>query len=370
MSTWRPSPAEERWLAAGARVRIDTKSPWLIERTGGWRSVRLLPRGAFFLLGVFAATTAVGMMSLMRVPGNLIVAGIGLLVAGEWLTAQRRVFAAGIEEALTVAGLLVITFEVFDSGFRSNEIVMSIVVAAAFGAAGLRLLNPLFTTLGAAALSVTVMYVGSSNKLGSWYAGFPPSVYCFAVAGCALALGARHLGRPSVDRMLDWLVVAMPVGGYLWAATAHLNFWSAESGMAFFHDHPVGALWNLLAPAIFGVVALAIGCRRRRHAPLLACMGCCLCVAVELHQLSNWSLQTRLILGGSTTFALALALNRWLRTPRRGITSRPAGATSGVFDLVQLAGAASMSPQGAAAVPPEFKAGGGSFGGGGASGQF
>jgi hypothetical protein len=370
MSTWRPSPAEERWLAAGARARIDSKSPWLIERTGGWRGVRLLPRCAFFLLGVFAATTAVGMMSLMRVPGYLIVAGISLIVAGEWLTTQRRVFAAGIEEALTVVGLLVITFDVFDSGFRSNEIVMSIVMAAAFAAAGLRLLNPLFTTLGAAALSVTVMYAGSSDKLGSWSAGLRPSVYCFAVGGCALALGARQLERPSVDRMLDWLVVAMPVGGYLWAATAHLNFWSAQSGMAYFHDHPFGALWNLLAPAIFGVVALAVGCRRRRHAPLLAFMGCCLCVAVELHELGNWALQTRLILGGSATFAVALAVNRWLRTPRRGITSQQAGATSGVFDLVQLAGAASLSPQSGAASAPEFKPGGGSFGGGGASGRF
>jgi uncharacterized membrane protein YgcG len=255
---------------------------------------------------------------------------------------------------------------VLDQG-HWREAEMFLLFAAPFATAGLRLLNPAFTTLAAVAMSFAVTLVAGANY-SEWHTGVNVlrGVLCFAVAFLALAAGAFHFKRPSHDRMLDWLVLAMPLAGYLWASSGHV----ASAPVDYLHDHTLVRLVAPLAPLAFGITAFFVAIRRRTHAPLLAFMICIACVAYELRALSGLSLQTRLIVWGSVTLLVTAALERFLRTPRGGITSQKMSDRKGPSSLLQLAGTAALTPHTHPAESPTFQGAGGHAGGGGASGTY
>jgi hypothetical protein len=324
---------------------------WVEERTAGWVRLKPITRCALFLLGTVTAALTVGVFGFTHFTGYGWVAGLVLIAAAEGLVMQRRLFGAGLEEALGLAGLLMIVFQVQSHGLDPSGVRMSLLVAAALALIGFRFLNPFFITLSVAALSWAV-----DHRLGAVAAG----AFCFAAPSIALWAGAIEFRRPSYDRMLDWLVVTMPLCGYLWLAEGAASPWWL-------------ARWLLV---LFGAAALIVGIRRRAHAPLAAFMVCTACMAYELRNLTGLSLEARLILWGSAALLLSLGLGRYLRTPRGGITSNRVGEDDEFFDLLQLAGAGALAAQSAhepraAHVPrAEFKGGGGTGGGGGASGAY
>jgi uncharacterized membrane protein YgcG len=120
----------------------------------------------------------------------------------------------------------------------------------------------------------------------------------------------------------------------------------------------------------FGLAALIVGIRRRSHAPIIAFMTCVGCVAYQLRELTSLPLEVKLIGWGSLVLLLTLILDRYLRTPRRGITSRRFEENEGSFELLQLAGASALTPQSTLHSDAQFKGGGGAGGGGGASGSY
>ncbi len=67
-------------------------------------------------------------------------------------------------------------------------------------------------------------------------------------------------------------------------------------------------------------------------------------LAYALRELTGMPLYGRMILWGSVLLALGFALDRGLRRPRGGITSAPLGARSRLEDLVQVYGAAHVTP--------------------------
>ena len=369
----RPTPQQERWRVAAARVGLDRASPWLAERAGGWKTVGLLTRCALFALGAVAAGLTVAITTLLHVPGPLVVAGLVAVGVAEWLVASGRFYGAGVEEALGVAGLLLVVAEYADVAGSGHAMRTALLVALAFAIAGARFLNPLFTTLAVAALSFAVDAGASAAGQGAGHGAVSGATLaglcCFLSAALALALGSVPYRRPSVDRMLDWLVALMPLGGYLW-----LEVRGSQGITREFLRHPslVGLL-PLVLTASLGAVALAAGIRRRRHAPLIAFMGCVACLAYEVRNLSGLALEVRLILWGVVALAVALALDRALRTPRQGITSRSVGRDPQGLALLQLAGAGALTPPAppsAAAPGAAFRGGGGQFDGGGASGGY
>jgi hypothetical protein len=97
-------------------------------------------------------------------------------------------------------------------------------------------------------------------------------------------------------------------------------------------------------------------------------MLCAGCLAYELRRISSLSVQERLLLGGGAVLLIAVALDRYLREPRRGITSRQL-ETDDSLDPLQLAGTLALAPHGPAG-PDGFKGGGGTSSGGGASGNY
>lgn len=162
--------------------------------------------------------------------------------------------------------------------------------------------------------------------------------------------------------MLDWLVIALPAIGYGW------TLWDRDGDL-------VQAIPALLL-LTYGIVALFTGLRRRTHAPLMAALLCCVLLAVELRNVTDLPLEWRLICWGGMGLFGSIALERWLRVPRSGITSRDLEDNTAVPDLLQMVGAAVVLPAATNdaspghPAPPPATGGGGEFGGGGASGRY
>jgi hypothetical protein len=193
---------------------------------------------------------------------------------------------------------------------------------------------------------------------------------CFALAFIVLAAGARRFERPSHDRMLDWLVVVMPVVGFFWLTlnrTGPLTLQGLRNGA-------LPAFLPLLLVSTFGLAALATGLRRRTHAPLYAALAAVPLLAWELRAVTGLAPHWRLILWGGLGLAVAIGLERALRHARDGLTSRDPGEPDAALELAQLGSAALAAPPAGTASPapssPAVEGQGGGFAGGGASGRY
>jgi uncharacterized membrane protein len=334
-------------------------------RTGDWKNARLWSRCLFFALGLFAASSGTSLLWALGLPARTVIAGLVMIFVSEWLILERRLFWSGIEEALWIAGCVGLVAEFMDllrSGPRTPDLVL---LAAAFLAAGLRLLNPLFTTVCALLASAAVAM--ATGRVWEAPATTAASLFCAGVAALALLLGTRAYARPSHDRMLDALVIVMPLAAFGWALL------SQDSPFTFdlLRAPTLASLLPVLLPLGFAIAGFVVGLRRRCHAPLIAMLGCKLCLAYELRAITGLTLPWRLILWGTLALIAALVIDRLLRTPWRGITTAALGEGQAGLPLLQIAGAAALART--EAPPPAaspFQGGGGGFGGGGASGRF
>jgi hypothetical protein len=352
----RPTVTEERWLAlAGRHAGLHAA----VERAGhggGWKTTTWLGRCLGFLLGLLGTGMLAGV--LFAFPAPLLVGGMLLMVAAEWLVAQRRVFRSGIEEAVYLCGAIAVIAQLLVWSNGSNDALGCACIATAVLLVGWRLLNPLFTTLAFAGYSLAIALVGGS-LFGGGLNTFGAGIACVVFAVVALLAGAREWQRPAHDRMLDGLVIVMP-----WLAHGWLTAygWRGNAAIA----------WSALALALaagFLLVNLIAGVKRRQHAPLIGALGNLVCVAYALHRLVAWPMYWQLIVAGASALAVAVLLDRRLRGRARGITSRPLDEPAGM-ELAQLAGAAHIVPGPGAAAGTGTQGQGGGFGGGGASGKF
>jgi hypothetical protein len=373
MSRWRPSPAEERWLEVASVLGVGVPRTAVADRTGGWRSTGPLARSALFVLGFVAAALLLAIIGLGD-QADLLIAGLIASLAAEWLTVGKRLHASGIEEGLCVAGFLLIGAWITTlTGPRLDVAggeVDALVLIAAAGAAGLRRLNPLVTTVAVLAF---VHWVGSTATATAQAldllvgAGVTAVTFGCALAALALALGAREYRRPSHDRMLDWLVATLPVAAYAQHATRGAH------AAAFLPGVGTGRLATTILLLALAIALLVAGLRRRRHAPLLGFMGCAACLAVELRLATTLATETWLIVCGLAALMVGVVVDRYLRQPRNGLISASLANREGPLDLLQTAGAALLAQRAAPEAPPAdstFTPGGGRFGGGGASGSF
>jgi hypothetical protein len=304
------------------------------------------------VLGVVAAGLTTEVFEIIFRPAALVAAGMTMLRAAEWLILRKHLFHAGVEEALWAGGILALAMHFVPSG---GDWGLAVAVALALALSAIRLLNPFLLTLAFAAASVAIDLAGGHRVLGEPDVAIAPSVDCYSAGAIALLLARINFLRPSHDHMLSWLMIIMPLCGFLWLATQHAPAIRVGTG---------------LASGIFALAALIVGIRRRTHAPLLACMASLGCVAYQLRDLTALPLKLKLIVWGSGALLMALGLDRYLRTPRRGITSRPLSEGTAALDLVQWFGASALSPKAAPQADAPFKGGGGGFSGGGADGSY
>jgi hypothetical protein len=369
---WRPTPDEERWLGLAAKLGAVVPQAVSAERTGGWRSTGLLARAALFLLGLVAGALLLGLLG-FRNETTLLIAGLLAALAAEWLIVTRRLFASGIEEGLCVAGYLLvawwITTLIPPMADSVTEHIAALVLIAAAGAAGLRLLNPLVTTCAMLAFVHWVGSIAAARAVDQATGGnMTMFVTGCAVAALALVLGARPYRRPSYDRMLDWLVVAMPL-----AVCAQAVSWNTYAMLSTAATSTSRLPTALLLVAL-GSAMLFTGLRQRRHAPLLGGMVCIAGLAVQLRFATPGIATEAWLIGcGIAALVVGVALDRYLREPRNGFTSTALTSREGPLDLLQTVGAAALAQRSAPDVPPPEPAvtgGGGRFGGGGASGSY
>jgi hypothetical protein len=353
MKAFNPTAEQERCIEAASRLHLSRDLPWVVQRAGGWIAPSTIARCAFFVLGVVAGGLTGAVFELLH--GAVFVAGLVMLIAAETLIRRKHLFHAGIEEALWAGGLLAVVLDLMEPPGGSG-VSAAIFIALTLAIAGMRLLNPLFTALAAVAASVAIDLAGGHRLIGEPSTAIAPGVFCYGAGALALLAGRMQIRRPSHDHMLDWLVVSMPLCGFLWLAAEH-----PASG--------IRVLAALLSLGM-GIAALMIGLRRRTHAPLLSFLVCAGCLAYELRDLTALPLKLKLIMGGSAVLVAAVALERYLRTPRRGITSVQVGEGSHALEILQLAGVAMLSPKAAPAADGQFKGQGGSFSGGGADGSY
>jgi hypothetical protein len=373
VSAWRPSPGEERWLETAARLRGALLEDLATERTGGWRSAGLFARIALFVLGLVAAALTLAVLGFDH-DAMLLVAGLVAAGAAEWLKVGKRLHASGIEEGLCVGGYLMIGVWIAGriAALPDNADLddLLLCVGVAIGAAAFRLLNPFLATCAALAFIERLDSAQVARTIDA-AAGGGTAALAFAcvVAAAALAAGAREFRRLSHDRMLDWIVVALP----LYAYARHVSW----SWVAMVSGSPPGTAGLVVTVALlagFGALALVAGLRRRRHAPLLAFLGCVACIAVEMRLVIHWTPETRLVLDGLAAIAVGLAIDHYLRRPRSGLTSARLTDREGPLDLLQAVGAAVLAQPGRSGEPatsePAVAARDGRFGGGGASASY
>jgi len=357
-----PSPQDERWLAVANRY------PALHDaaesRAGGWKTPSLLSRALMFVLGLFAAGLIGG--SLLFVPGHWLVAGIAMVAAGEWLIRSRRLVQGGIEEALILCGAIAIVAEMLGQIREVGDAMSALLLSVAVLAAGLRLNNPLFSTMAAIGLSMALAFAGEGNAFSSRSHTTLAMVFCILVAIAALVAGGRRWRRPSDDRLLDGLVIAMPAAAQGWA----LAEWSAPLRLSSLGPDGAGALVPVALALAFAIALALTGLRRRTHAPLIGALVQLAFLAWSLRELTGMPLHGRMILWGSVLLVLGFALDRGLRRARGGITSASLGPRSRLDELAQVYGAAHVTPATIAPASPGVEGHGGSFGGGGASGRF
>jgi hypothetical protein len=310
----------------------------------------------FFVLGLIAVGMIGIIVEQLGPTGAPVTAGLASIAAAEWLILARRQFWSGIEEALEVSGLSMLAFECMSRAGWSSESVGARLICAAFAIAGLRLLNPLFTTLAFLSFVLSL----NAPPLGA-------GLVCYAIGLAALFGGAYRFRRPSNESMLDWLIVVMPVAGYLWSASRN------SLAVATDYLHAAPSAWIVPScPVVVAALALAVGLRRRAHAPIMASMLCTACSAYELRQLTGLPLEARLIVWGCVLLLASITLEGYLRVARGGITSRPLRTEGHSAGILGIAGSAVLTPH---SPPPSvgtssFEGGGGSFGGGGASSRY
>lgn len=379
MNPARPDPAQERWLALAARypgLRASIEA--VPTRTGGWQSTTWLSRCLSFGLGLLAAAMILG--ALAWLPGRLLWAGAAMLAVAEWLIRARRHFRLGLEEALWTCGAVTVAFELQALFALHESGQIAALVALTLLLAGLRLLNALLTSL--AALLASVALAAGTATLVGWSTRFTlASVACGTAALVALAAGRARLRRPSHDRMLDGLVLALPLAAFGWATAAAPQALGAGADP---YTRTAAWLPPLLALGL-GAACLAAGLSRRRHAPLLAALGCLVALAWGLREVGALALHTRLLLWGTLALLVSVALERWLREPRGGFTSRSVAGDETALDGLQSAAAVLLAPRASAAAGGDAQpgpggepqaggdsvdGGGGSFAGGGATGRF
>jgi uncharacterized membrane protein YgcG len=366
----RPTVEEERWLAVAAALGANRTPAEVTARAGGWRSTGLLARIAMFFLGLLAAALIAGVLSLGGTT-TLLIAGLVAAFAAESLARGKRLFASGIEEGLCLGGWMLLAgwvLTLFDSfGFYAESFFPPVLIFTA-AAAGLRLLNPFITAMASIAFVRWAGWnVAEWPVFGTVGAGIPTLAVGGMMALIALWLGGRQLQRPSHDRMLDWLVAALPITSYSGAAA-----WMALDPM-YASSFAAGRWVTVVLLAALGSAMLIAGLRRRRHAPLLGFLGCLAGVAIELRVATGIATEAWLIGCGLLAMITGIALDRYLRKPRNGFTSQRLSVRKGPLDVLQTAGTAVLTHGGNTSAPqPETSVagGGGRFGGGGASGSF
>jgi len=350
-------------------------------------SPNLYIRIGLFIFGAICAQAALGMFFLITngwVSGDgygflLLIFGAGLIFAVEKLIRREKpFFRAGLEEALLYAALGCILAGVLMQFrmFGRIHFPMALFMGCVFAAASLRYADSLLAALSQASAFYALfdMCHGLGNRAG--YV-LPPLMIFFSAltakaAGWALRKEAwrtwEHLWK-----VLRFLALLTAYAGGNYFINRELSQLLFGMNLRAEQDIPFAAIfyfWTYGLPPAY----IAAGMIRKDR----LCLNAGLVVAAMAvftfkyyHRVM--SVEMGLTLAGLFLIAMAWAALRLFKDVRYGITAQavPGAAGSGKVNAESLALLQTFGAKDAPAQAPEgFQGGGGSFGGGGASGKF
>ena len=279
MSRFAPSVEEEREAlllnrlrrAAGAGMISAEENRVVHSRNAeGWRSFSPTVRSVLFvLIGICVATFA-WLADELHLPYGVLTL-VCALAAAEYLIQRRRLFRAGIDEALWLGGCLALIISL--PGPARPEGLLLFALAALV--AGMRLRQSLFIT----ASVVLICSYMVSRSADRWIV----EVLALAIAFVALALLTWQWRNPCVEATLVALVVVMPVFSYILDRIEGSEFRSAII---------------IVVAAITAAGMIVTGLSIRHHAPLAAGLIAIAIVLLEWGERSSWLLEWRLLAAG------------------------------------------------------------------------
>ena len=302
-----------------------------------WRANGLLAQAAFFVLTCIGLGAFYGLLHVLDMGGEGIVAGVAAIALAEYLIGARRWFFTGVEAALWLGGLFALISELPSSGKPEAMLVL----AAACAVAGARVRNPLF---GALAAVFVVQYFERRFDLGVLCALVIALVACIALL--------RTWRRPTTEALWIALALVMPIAGRF---TADSNWRDT----------------TIILYAIFGIIALALALVRRHHAYFLAAMISLAIAGGDLAEKLTAPEEAKLAVAGALLLLIAFAISRTLRGRTHGLVLAPIQLTP-LDDAVEAGATLALQPTASAppAAEPQPAGGGGGFGGAGASGDY
>ena len=324
-----PSAADER--AISLRRKLKLKGEHLKTR---WVSSGPVLWIVFFVLSLNGIGAAGGFFMLFGLK-NTLVLGLLAIVLAEVLMLKANFFSTGVESALYGSGILGIIFGL--PGEPSDETPLVFAVGAAI--AGWRVRNPWF---GAASVVLVLVYLGLKFD---WIV--------VALAGLLISLAVlialgREVQRPSTE----WLLIAtafatLAAGGATTLVQARELWWMG---------------------LVYAAAAIVIGIRIRHHVPFLCALGGIGISAFDLYERIPLNAESQLTIAGVLFVAVASILTRALRGRTEGFVIAPATFTD-YDEMIESGATVALAPQPAPA-PEAQPAGGGSFGGAGATGDY
>ena len=316
-----PSVEDERLGALADRLKVPVASTW--------RRHSIALTITFFVLTCIGVAAFAAFFNLIRAPYGILTL-VATIACAELLIQGYRFQRTGVEAALWIAGPVAFIISLPSQGKPEALLVF----AAAALVAGVRVRNPVF--IAAAAILVDVyVNVKTHNPWATL------AVALAITAGAAIAL-AREWRRPSTEWMWIALVLAMPMAAYLAITTLGVAF--AIAGMVLIGG---GIVVRHRALLIAGTIALGIG-------------------AFDMQKHLALADEAKLIVGGAIVLAVAIVATRRLRNNTSGFVI---AKTEDKYEALQIIGAISVPPAQPAPAPQHFEAGGGGFGGGGATGD-
>jgi hypothetical protein len=341
-----PSVIDERTAELAERAASWRANGWIsdeqkrvIESSSvtPWRRHSLPLTITFFVLTSLGLAAFAVFFNLLHLPWGPITLFVAIACA-ELLILRYRFWRTGVESALWIGGLF--TFIVSLPSQHKPEAILLFAAAAAI--AGARLRNAIFIALAAVLVNV-YLHAKTHDPL-------PTIAFGFVVAIVAAIALARTWRRPSTEWIFMMLAVALPPAGYFATMTRA-------------HFEGRVALWM----ACGGIALLAIGIRIRHRAPLISGAIAVALAAFEIHERIPLPAEAKLIVAGALLLTIAMALTRRLRRNTRGFVIDK--VDDRYAEAMQIAGTLSIPTAQPSPASPQLEPGGGSFGGGGATGD-
>jgi hypothetical protein len=311
-----PSIAEERAEALRAIVTSQPET--------SWKHNGLLLRIVFTVLAAIAVWSAFGFFALLHLPKGLL-AALFAIGAAEWLIVERRFFRTGLESSLWLCGTFAFIFGLPSQG----QVEAILVFAAAAALSGWRMRNEFFGVLAAI---LVVSYVAAK-----WDHTPILVMSVAALIAIASAFALRRVWqRPSTERLFAGLALAMPIAGYVATIAQRMFQWP------FAMNVQVAAILGITAAVLF-----AAGIAWRDRVLLISATLSFACATIELRQLFHYPAEGKLIFAGVVVIAIAVTLERALRSSTRGLVVTTV-ATNPYDEAMQIGGVIAVAPHGSA----------------------